>query len=143
MRVGQESSPFEQESHPVSGGLREAFAEVARRRCGGDVGTLGRVMREWGLTADQAKGLIEGKTSIRTMEMVLQHKNGGWRVGVTIIAIVTGKRLTDYFTSEKNRLDHEAEQRRLQADELGRAATLLHAVDVDARRPALAGMGSR
>lgn len=143
MRVGQESSPFEQESHPVSGGLREAFAEVARRRCGGDVGTLGRVMREWGLTADQAKGLIEGKTSIRTMEMVLQHKNGGWRVGVTIIAIVTGKRLTDYFTSEKNRLDHEAEQRRIQAAELGRAAALLHAVDGGACRPALAGMGSR
>jgi hypothetical protein len=143
MGVGQEISPFGQESCPVSGGLREAFADVARRRCGGDVGTLGRVMREWGLTADQAKGLIEGKTSIRTMEMVLQHKNGGWRVGVTVLAIVTGKRLADYFTSERNRLDHEAEQRRIQAAELGRAAALLHAVDGGDLRHPVAGMGSR
>lgn len=115
MDANMEICPFDQESHPTSGGLREAFAEIARRRCGGDIGTLGRVMREWGLSADQARGLIEGKTSIRTMEMVLQHKNGGWRVGVSVLAIVTGRRLTDYFASERHRLNHEVEQRRRQA----------------------------
>ena len=88
-------------------------------------------MREWALSADEAKGLIQGKTSIRTMEKVLQHKNGGWRVGVTIIGIVTGKRLADYFASEKQRLNHEVEQRRRQAALLEEAESFLHSADGD------------
>lgn len=135
MDADMEISPFDQEICPTSGGLREAFAEVARRRCGGDVGTQGRVMREWALSADEAKGLIQGKTSIRTMEKVLQHKNGGWRVGVTVLAIVTGNRLADYFASEKQRLNHEIEQRRRQAELLEESETFLHAADGDHSDP--------
>lgn len=133
MDATMEICPFDLESHPTACGLREAFAEVARRRCGGDVGTLGRTMREWGLSADQARGLIEGKTSIRTMEMVLQHKNGGWRVGLTIMQIVIGKRLTDYFSSERSRLNHEAELRRQRAAALEEAERFFDAPDVGAR----------
>ncbi|WP_292229391.1 hypothetical protein [Brevundimonas sp.] len=126
-----EISPFDQEFHPKSGGLREAFAAVAERRCGGSFGTLGRVQHEWSLSADEAKGLLKGQTSIRTMEKVLQHKNGGWKIGVMVLAIVTGRRLTDYFASEKQRLNHEAEQRRRQAVVLEEAESFLHAADVE------------
>lgn len=138
-----EICPFEQESHPSNGGLRDAFAEVMRRRYAGAVNVQGRLMSDFGLSVDQAKGLLAGKTSIGTMEDVLQHKNGGWRIGLAVLSIVVGRRLTDYFASEKDRLDHEAEQRRQRADRLREAERLLNAADVGPDGPAYAGMGHR
>lgn len=135
MGVAMEICPFDQETHTGRGGLREAFADLAQRRCGGDVGVQGRVQREWSLSADEAKGLLRGQTSIRTMEKVLQHKNGGWRVGLAILGSVIGNRLTDYFASEKVRLNHEAEQRRRRAALLEDAESFLNAADVGHHAP--------
>ncbi len=105
--------------------------------------TLKNIERCWDLTPDEAKRLLRGEASLRTIEKILSHKNGGWSLALPILGGVIGHGLTDFIASERDRLDHEAEQRRIQAAELGRAAAFLHTVDVDAHRPALAGMGSR
>ena len=139
----KEICPFDTEIRPSGDGLREAFAAVMRRRYRHEVNVQGCIVRDFGLSVDAAKGLLKEQTSIRTMEAVLHHKNGGWKVGLAVLSIVVGRRIVDFIASERNRLDHEAEQRRLEAEELGRAEALLYAVDVDARRPAVAGLGSR
>lgn len=105
--------------------------------------TLKNIERCWDLTPDEAKRLLRGEASLRTIEKILSHKNGGWSLALPILGGVIGHGLTDFIASERNRLDHEAEQRRLQADELGRAAAFLHSVDGGPRDHPVAGMGSR
>lgn len=122
-------------------GFKDGLAVYARRRW--QTHTVKSIEREWDLSTDEAKNLLQGRTSLRTIEKILSHKNGGWSLALPILGGVIGHGLTDFIASERDRLDHEAEQRRLQAAELGRAEAFLHTVDVDARRPAVAGMGSR
>lgn len=138
-----ESCPFGQETRHSTGGLRDAFADVMIQRYRGDLNVQGRIVRDFGLTVDVAKGLMQGKTSIATMEHVLQHKNGGWRIGLAVLSIVIGRRIVDFIASEKDRLDHEAEQRRRRADELREAEGFLVSLDVGAVRSAGDHLGSR
>ena len=138
-----ESCPFGTETHPRRSGLREAFAAVMRRRYRNEVNVQGCIVRDFGLTVDAAKGLLKEQTSIRTIEAVLQHKNGGWRIGMAVLSIVIGRRIADFIASEKDRLDHEAEQRRRRADELREAEGFLVSLDVGALRSAGDHLGSR
>lgn len=135
MDARMEICPFGTESQPQQYGLREAFADVMRRRYRNEVNVQGLVVRDFGLSVDAAKGLLQGKTSIRTMEDVLQHKNGGWKVGLAVLSRVINHKIADYFASEKQRLNHEAEQRRRQAAMLEEAESFLHAADVGAFAP--------
>lgn len=105
--------------------------------------TLKNIERCWDLSPDEAKRLLRGEASLRTIEKILSHKNGGWSLALPILGGVIGHGLTDFIASERSRLDHEAEQRRQRAAELGEAERLLHTVSMGADRPALAGMGSR
>ena len=122
-------------------GFKDGLAAYARRRW--PTHTVKSIEREWDLSTDEAKNLLQGRTSLRTIEKILSHKNGGWSLALPILGGVIGHGLTDFIASERNRLDHEAEQRRIQAAELGRAEAFLHTVDVDAGRHPVAGMGSR
>jgi len=122
-------------------GFKDGLAAYARRRW--QTHTVKSIEREWDLSTDEAKNLLQGRTSLRTIEKILSHKNGGWSLALPILGGVIGHGLTDFIASERSRLDHEAEQRRLQAAELGRAAALLHAVDGGPRDHPVAGMGSR
>lgn len=115
------------------GGFKEALADYARRHW--PTHTIKSVERAWDLTTDEAKGLLRGQASLRTVEKVLAHKNGGWRVALPILGGVIGHGLTDYFASEKQRLNHEAEQRRREAVLLGEAESFLHTVDVGTAGP--------
>jgi len=115
------------------GGFKEALADYARRHW--PTHTIKSVERAWDLTTDEAKGLLRGQASLRTVEKVLAHKNGGWRVALPILGGVIGHGLTDYFASEKQRLNHEAEQRRRQAAVLEEAESFLHAADVGHHAP--------
>lgn len=104
-------------------GLREAFASYARRRF--PVRTQALVEKEWDLTADEAKGLVHGHTSIRTIERVLHHRRGSWPVAVAVLASVIGASVVSYFASEKAKLNHEVEQRRRRAAALEEAERFL------------------
>ncbi|WP_374387171.1 hypothetical protein [Brevundimonas sp.] len=135
MDAKMESCPFGTENQPLQYGLREAFAEVMRHRYRNEVNVQGMVVRDFGLSVDAAKGLIQGRTSIRTMEEVLQHKNGGWKIGLAVLSRVINHRIADYFASEKQRLNHEAEQRRRKAALLEEAESFLHAADLEHPAP--------
>lgn len=137
MGIVMEICPFDQEIRPSRLGLAQAFSQVIRHRYRNELNVQGCIVRDFGLTADIAKGLMKGKTSVTTMEQVLQHKNGGWRVGLAVLGIVIGARLTDYFTSERMKLQNEAEQRRRKAELLAEAESFLHATDGGPSAPRL------
>ncbi|MFI8683207.1 hypothetical protein ACIGFJ_12670 [Brevundimonas diminuta] len=122
-------SPFDGGFSPL-GGMKEALASFVRNRW--PVHTQKTIEREWGLTIDEAKGLIKGQASVRTIEKVLAHKNGGWAVALPIMGGVIGHGLTDYIASERDRLNHEAEQRQRRAAALREAEGLLDALRVGA-----------
>lgn len=132
MDANMESCPFGTETRPSGSGLREAVAEVMRQRYRREVNVQGCIVRDFGLTVDAAKGLLKGQTSIRTIEAVLQHRNGGWQFGLAVLSIVIGRRIVDYFASERKRLEHEAELRRQRAVALEEAEGFLDALDVGA-----------
>ena len=121
--------------------FKDGLADYARRRWA--THTIKNIEREWCLTTDEAKGLIRGQASLRTIEKILSHKNGGWRVALPILGGVIGHGLTDFIASEKDRLDHEAEQRRRRADELREAEGFLVSLDVGALRSAGDHLGAR
>lgn len=135
MDARMDCCPFGTETQHLRYGLREAFAETMRNRYRNEVNVQGMVCRDFGLSVDAAKGLLQGRTSIRTMEDVLQHKNGGWKVGLAVLSRVINHKIADYFASEKQRLNHEAEQRRRQAVVLEEAESFLHAADVGHHAP--------
>lgn len=135
MDARMEICPFGTENQHLRYGLREAFAETMRNRYRNEVNVQGMVCRDFGLSVDAAKGLLQGRTSIRTMEDVLQHKNGGWKIGLAVLGRVINHKIADYFASEKQRLNHEAEQRRRQAAVLEEAESFLHAADVGHHAP--------
>lgn len=111
------------------GGFKDALAEYARRVW--PTHTIKNIERAWDLTTDEAKGLLRGQASLRTVEKVLAHRNGGWRVALPLLGGVIGHGIADYFASEKQRLNHEVEQRRRQAALLEEAESFLHAADGD------------
>ncbi len=123
-----EISPFNGACSPLDGGFKDGLADFARIHW--PVHTQKSVEREWDLTTDEAKGLIRGQASLRTIEKVLGHKNGGWRVALPIVGGVIGHGLTDFFASEKQRLIHEADERKRRAARLAEAESLLDAIDV-------------
>ncbi|WP_338575780.1 hypothetical protein V8J38_11350 [Brevundimonas olei] len=120
-------SPFDGGLSPL-GGMKEALASFVRNRW--PVHTQKTIEREWGLTIDEAKGLIKGQASVRTIEKVLAHKNGGWAVALPLMGGVIGHGLNDYIASERDRLSHEAEQKRQRAAALKEAQGLLDALDL-------------
>lgn len=135
---------FDRNEHgflPTSGGMRAALDDLARRKF--PTHTQKRVEAEWDLSSEQAKGLLAGRASLNTIEQVLGHKRGGWTVGLVLVASVAGKRLSDFFASERSRLDHEAEQRRRRADELREAEGFLVSLDVGAMRSTGDHLGTR
>lgn len=133
METMMEISPLNGGSFTLDAGFRDGLADYARRRW--PTHTAKNIEREWDLTTDEAKNLLKGQTSLRTIEKVLAHKNGGWHVALPILGGVIGHGLTDFITSEKSRLNHEAEQRRRKAAMLEEAESFLHAADVGAVAP--------
>lgn len=87
-------------------GMKEALASFVRTRW--PTHTQKTIEREWGLTIDEAKGLIKGQASVRTIEKVLGHKNGGWAVALPVMGSVIGHDLADYIRQERARLEEEA-----------------------------------
>lgn len=131
MDAVMEISPFDGAFSSL-GGMKDGLAAFVRNRW--PVHTQKTIEREWGLTTDEAKGLIKGQASVRTIEKVLAHKNGGWAVALPIMGGVIGHGLTDFIASERTRLNHEAEQKQRRAAALREAQGLLDALDVGAGR---------
>lgn len=109
---------------------RDALAAHVRHRW--PVHSAKCAAREWGLSLDEARGVVAGRTSLATLDRIFKHPNGGWAVILPVMGSVVGHSVEDFFNSETQRLRDE---RRQNEARIGRA---MAAVRNLRSRPALA-----
>lgn len=107
---------------------REALVIYCARRW--HAGRRKAVEREWGLSPDEARGIIEGTASWTTVDKV--WKKGGWAVVLPILGAVIGHGVGEYFAEEARRAREDAEE-----------ATGYAAAADSAARVAFRGLGPR
>lgn len=97
---------------------RDALADVCRQRW--PSGTAKLAAREWGLTVDEARGVVAGRCSFTTYDKVVKRP-GGFLVGLRVLEAVTGQSVAHFF-SEQLQLAAKANQNAEQNDHLARTA---------------------
>lgn len=95
---------------------REALAVYCERRW--PTGRRKAIEREWDLTPDEARGIMEATASATTVDRVWKHPRGGWAVALPVLGAVIGHGVGSYFAQEARRAAHEAEQRQRDAEAL-------------------------
>lgn len=76
------------------------------------------IARQFDLSLDEARALIEGKASAAVLDKIWKHPNGGWRVALPVLGAVIGQSADAFILNEKKRLaderrSFEAEEARL------------------------------
>jgi len=85
---------------------KEALAIYCARRW--PTGRRKAVEAEFGLTPEQARSVIEGNPSTRTLDDV--WRAGGWNVILPVLGAVVGHGVGDFFSQEAARARNEIEQ---------------------------------
>lgn len=106
-------------------GTKEAWAQYVRRRW--PQNTVNHCSIEWDLTDGEARGLVFGQASQRTIDKVLDHPRGGFGLGLLILEIRTQIALGGWLQSERERLEHEAARAAADAHSFGEMASRLPA----------------
>lgn len=78
---------------------RDALANYCTGRW--PVGRRKAVEREWGLSADEARGVIEATASAATIDKV--WKAGGWAVALPVLSSVIGCSLESHINQERRK----------------------------------------
>lgn len=85
------------------------------------VGRRKAIEREWDLTPDDARSVVEGKASKRVITKIWKHPRGGWAVALPIMSAVIGHPVQAFFDQQLNNAAREQE-RALEHQRLARAA---------------------
>lgn len=88
-------------------GVKDALAAYARHCWPSNTAKF--LAREWGLTLDEARGVVACRTSLATLDRIFKHPNGGWRVLLPVMGAVVGQSIEDFH---KNEQKSHAEQAR-------------------------------
>jgi hypothetical protein len=78
---------------------RDALANYCEARW--PVGRRKAVEREWGLSADEARGVIEATASAATIDKV--WRAGGWAVALPVLSSVIGCSLETHINQERRK----------------------------------------
>lgn len=95
---------------------RDALAAFTARRWSAN--RRKEIQREWDLTADEARGVMEATASATTVDKIWKHPRGGWSVVLPVLGAVIGHGVGDFFAAERARALNEAEQIRRDAERL-------------------------
>lgn len=98
-----------QHSLSLDKATRDALADLCRFRW--PTGTAKLAAAEWGLSLDEARGVVAGRASQTTIDKIFKHKNGGWSVILPVMGEVAGQSFDQYLI-EKRRA-HEEQARRI------------------------------
>lgn len=96
-----------------------ALAVYCERRW--PVGRRKAVEKEWGLSVDDARAVVEGKASKRIISMIWKHKRGGWAVALPVMGAVIGQPIDAFFRQQNLNAAREA-SRALEHERAARAA---------------------
>ena len=78
---------------------RDALARYCEARW--PIGRRKAVEREWRLSPDEARGVIEATASAATIDKV--WKAGGWAVALPVLSSVIGESLEDFMQTERRK----------------------------------------
>jgi len=84
---------------------KNAWAKYVRNRW--RTNTLCAIQDEWDLTAGEARGVLYAQASQPTIDKILHHPRGGFRLGLTILEIMTQTALDTFLRAERERLSRE------------------------------------
>lgn len=76
------------------------------------------IQREWDLSPDEARGVMEATASASTVDKIWKHRRGGWSVVLPVLGAVIGQGVGEFFAAERERALHEAEQIKRDAERL-------------------------
>lgn len=82
----------------LSRATRDALAEYTRLRW--PTGRRKAIEREWDLSPDQARGVMEATASASTIDAIWMHPRGGWAVLLPVLGAVVGKPLHEHLRAE-------------------------------------------
>jgi hypothetical protein len=102
---------------------KNAWGLYVRRRW--PQNTVKQAMAEWGLTDGEARGLVFAQVSQPTIDKIIDHKRGGFALGLLILEIRTQTALRSWLQTERERLSHEANRAEADAAALGEMAACL------------------
>lgn len=98
-----------QHSKVLDTAFRDALAEHFKAK----YPTAKHLAKALDLTVDEAKGVLARRTSLRTFEAILKHRNGGWSVLLPVMTAVIGESLDQHIS--KQRTEHAEQDRRRDA----------------------------
>jgi hypothetical protein len=70
---------------PLTLTTANSWASYVRRRW--HANTLAQIQTEWDLSESQARSLLYAQASQRTIDLILNHKNGGFMLGLDLLCI--------------------------------------------------------
>lgn len=85
------------------------------------VGRRKAVEKEWDLSVDDARAVVEGKASKRIISKIWKHRRGGWAVAIPVMGAVIGQPIHEFFREQNERAAREAAHA-LEHERLARAA---------------------
>lgn len=97
-------------------GTRDALAAYTARQWPSN--RRKEIQREWDLTADEARGIMEATPSASTIDKVWKHPRGGWAVALPVLGAVIGHGVGEFFAAERARALNEAERIKRDAERL-------------------------
>ena len=102
---------FNRPGFSVDKSIRDVLADHFRRVYPTNGTKL--LAKDFGLSLDEAKGVLAGRCSLNSLNQILKHKNGGWSVLLPVMGAVIGESLDQHI--EKQREQHAEQDRRRDA----------------------------
>jgi hypothetical protein len=105
-------------SHPKAGfqhnkvldtDMRDALAGRLREK----YPTAKHLARALDLSLDEARGVFARRASLRVLEHILKHPNGGWAVVLPVLGDVIGQSLDDWHDHERQHHEKLARRHRM------------------------------
>lgn len=95
-----------QRTLPLDKATRDSLADYCKMRWPHHTAKL--AAREWNLTVDQARGVVDAKSSLNTYDQI--KKAGGWPVILAVEAAVVGHGLDQFLARIGASHEHNAER---------------------------------
>lgn len=101
---------FSRPEFSVDKSVRDALADFFRRQYPANGTKL--MARDFGLSLDEAKGVLAGRASLNTLNQILKSKNGGWPVLLPVMGAVIGETADQFIEKQRERHETLAERHR-------------------------------
>lgn len=93
---------------PLDVELDTAFALYCEKRW--PIGRRKAIEKEWDLSVDEARAVVEAKASKRIISKILKHPRGGWAVVLPVLGAVIGEPIDAFFRDQMKQAAREARQ---------------------------------